>query len=110
MREEKEEKKKKTHPFLKRGCKGNHRNAHGCQQKNVMICKICGRDLPEERFKAFPAKDGIRRMKSCNTCRARKDNLKKKGEEDALTEYSDIDLIYALQLRGYKLWWHKKIT
>ena len=41
-------------------------------------------------------------MLICNTCRSRRDRVKKK-DEDALGQYSDIDLIYALQLRGYRI-------
>lgn len=108
MREERDKKNGKETRASQEAVRATIGTLTGAKE-NFMICKICGRDLPEERFKAFPAKNGIRRMKSCNTCRARKDNLRKKGEEDALTKYSDIDLIYALQLRGYKLWW-KKIT
>lgn len=108
MREEREEKNEKETRASQEDVRATIGTLTGTKE-NIMRCKICGRDLPEERFKAFPAKNGIRRMKSCNTCRARKDNLRKKGEEDALMKYSDIDLIYALQLRGYKLWW-KKIT
>ena len=64
-------------------------------------CKICGIEKPDEQFKAFMAKDGERRMKICNTCRSRRDSVKVRERVDALAEYSDIDLMYALQLRGY---------
>ena len=66
-------------------------------------CKICGIEKPDEQFKAFPGKDGMRRMKICNTCRSRRDRLKVMNSVDALGGYSDIDLIYALQLRGYRI-------
>jgi hypothetical protein len=64
-------------------------------------CKICGLDKSEEHFKAFKAKDGMRRMKICNTCRSRRDSVKVRERVDSLAGYSDIDLMYALQLRGY---------
>ena len=66
-------------------------------------CKICGIEKPDEQFKAFMAKDGERRMRICNTCRSRRDSLKRMNSVDALSGYSDIDLIYALQLRGYRI-------
>ena len=66
-------------------------------------CKICGIEKPYENFKAFMAKDGVRRMNICNTCRSRRDSLKVMNSVDALSGYSDIDLIYALQLRGYRI-------
>jgi len=66
-------------------------------------CKICGIEKPDEQFKAFRAKDGLRRMNICNTCRSRRDRLKVMNSVDALSGYSDIDLIYALQLRGYQI-------
>lgn len=66
-------------------------------------CKICGIEKPDEQFKAFRAKDGVRRMNICNTCRSRRDRLKVVNCVDALSGFSDIDLIYALQLRGYRI-------
>lgn len=66
-------------------------------------CKICGIEKSEEHFKAFKAKDGMRRMRICNTCRSRRDSVKVRERADALSGYSDIDLIYALQLRGYRI-------
>lgn len=65
-------------------------------------CRICGEELPDERFKTFSYKGKVSRMRICNTCRSRRDAIKKK-DLDALGDYSDIDLIYALQLRGYRL-------
>ena len=65
-------------------------------------CKICGIEKPDEQFKAFKKKDGTTgRMMICNTCRSRRDSVKVKEHVDALAGYSDIDLMYALQLRGY---------
>ena len=64
-------------------------------------CKICGEVKSFDKFKAFMAKDGMRRMNICNTCRSRRDRVKVKERVDALSGYSDIDLMYALQLRGY---------
>ena len=66
-------------------------------------CKICGIEKPDEQFKAFKANGGMKRMRICNTCRSRRDSLKRMNSVDALSGYSDIDLIYALQLRGYRI-------
>ena len=71
--------------------------------KIMKKCKICGTEKPDEQFKAFRAKDGMKRMRICNTCRSRRDSLKRMNSVDALSGYSDIDLIYALQLRGYRI-------
>jgi hypothetical protein len=68
----------------------------------VKKCRICGETKPDERFKAYNYNGKIGRMRICNTCRSRRDNIKRK-DPDALAGYSDIDLIYALQLRGYRI-------
>ena len=65
-------------------------------------CKICGEVKSFDKFKAFNKKDGTTgRMMICNTCRSRRDRVKVKEHVDALAGFSDIDLMYALQLRGY---------
>ena len=68
----------------------------------MRTCRICGETQPDERFKAYTYKGKEGRMLICNTCRSRRDSVKKK-DVDALCDYSDIDLIYALQLRGYRI-------
>ena len=68
----------------------------------MIRCKICGEVKSFDKFKAFKKKDGTTgRMMICNTCRSRRDSVKVKEHVDALAGYSDIDLMYALQLRGY---------
>lgn len=63
-----------------------------------MICVECGKDKPEEKFRAFKAKDGMRRMKICNTCRSRRDHPRKE-----LMKYTNLELLHVLEARGLKV-------
>lgn len=70
----------------------------------MKTCRICGEEKEDVKFKAFKKKDGTTgRNNICNLCRSRRDSVKVREREDALKGYSDIDLIYALQLRGYRI-------
>ena len=69
-----------------------------------MKCRICGQEKAENHFKAFNLKDGsVSHMKICNTCRSKRDYPRQDKTMKKLEKFSELDLVRALELRGFKV-------
>lgn len=74
------------------------------RKDGIMICRICGHDKEEKHFKSFKLKDGtLSRMKICNTCRSMRYYPRQDKTMKKLEQFSDLDLVRALELRGLKV-------
>ena len=69
-----------------------------------MICKECGIDKEDKKFRSYRLKDGtLRRMKVCNFCRSLRDYPRPDKTIRKLSKFSDLDLLRALEMRGHKV-------
>ena len=70
----------------------------------MIRCKICGEDKEEKNFKTHKLKNGeISHMKICNTCRSKRDYPRQDKTMKKLEKFSELDLVRALELRGFKV-------
>lgn len=73
---------------------------------SIMICRYCGIDQPETKFKAYTYKGEQHRMKMCNSCRSKRDYPRKCHDEHIkkqLACWKTEELVRALELRGLKV-------
>lgn len=70
-------------------------------------CKICGEEKPLNKFRHWKNKDGVTCYShQCRVCEERKYKHRKKIKDGAtyhLARYSDAELIYELNMRGYAI-------
>lgn len=70
----------------------------------MIRCKICGEYKEEKNFKTYKLKNGeISHMKICNTCRSKRDYPRQDKTMKKLKKFSELDLVRALELRGFKV-------
>lgn len=69
----------------------------------MMKCKYCGVEQPEEKFKAYTYKGVMHRMLMCNSCRSKRDFPRQDKTMKKLEKFSELDLVRALELRGFKV-------
>jgi hypothetical protein len=71
-----------------------------------MICRYCGIDQPETKFKAYTYKGEQHRMRMYNSCRSKRDYPRLTRDEKIkkqLAKWENDDLVRALELRGLKV-------